>query len=337
VNKTMAVVLGGMIHHTTRDCYKAKGVISLEGSNYGFGDDFYDTHAPTMWGPGFPEYHAAERALVRSLKRRGWFGTDKTVGVAFWDDPPYRDILNKTLKPELAKAGITTVVEGAVSNDSINEIETGLGNAIATFQSRQVKRVLFIGSAPLAPFFWTDAAPAGAKFIYGLTSFDNPLYAADNFGANSKNKNGFDLMTGMMGVGFTPVEDVHDEQVRFPRAGLEAQCVQIYKAAGIVIPARITRAKATGFSSKQSMAYCENTLFLKSVADRVTGPLTPASFAAKANGLGSGWQSASAFHTSFGPSKHAGTDAYREFAYDAAATCDSALGCNKYVSGNLAL
>jgi ABC-type branched-subunit amino acid transport system substrate-binding protein len=316
-HKVFAAVLHGQIHQEARDCYVQRKTLALEGANYGFSADFYKRGAPYIWAPSIADYDETSRALVATLKSRNWFAGDPQVGVVRWDDQPYKDVLERSLKPALQGAGVRNVVEQSVSNADIAGIQTGLNAAIRAFNAAGVKRVFFLGSAPLQPFFFDSAKNQGASFIYAMTSFDSPRYNMERYKPQ---------MVGALGIGFSPANDLLDPQHPFPQPGRETECVNIYKAYGITFPARVNDKSTT----RQAMSYCETTLLLKAAADKVQGDLTAASWSAAAESLGSSFPMAMTHTTRFGPGDHTGAATYRVLQYD------TACGCNKYVSGDQA-
>lgn len=314
-DKAFMAVLHGQIHYSARDCYAAKKVLAFEGAAYGFGKSFYDAHQPSLWSPSYADYDESSRALVATIKARNWLKGETKVGLVLWDDKPYHDVADKTLVPALKALGVE-VVQASVSNADIGSIEDGIHTAAQTMVVNGADHLVFLGSAPLQPFF-VQQNQQQSSFVYALTSFDVPRYMAGNFPKN---------MAGAIGIGFSPVDDVVDAQHAFPQAGTEADCVAIYKAAGIAIPARYS----SDFNSKQAMSYCESTLLLKKVADTIPNNLTEAAWTAAAQKLGTSYQAAQTFGTSYSSSKHTGAAYYREITYSADCTCMT------YTSGNKA-
>jgi hypothetical protein len=316
-DKAFLAVLQGQIHHSARDCYAAKKTLAFEGAAYGFGKSFYDAHSPYLWSPGYADYDQLSRALVRTIRERKWLAGETKVGLVLWDDKPYHDIADKTLVPLLKAAGVE-VQQASVSNSDIGSIENGIHAAAQTMVASQVDHLLFLGSAPLQPFF-VQQNQQYEQFKYALTTFDVPRYMAVNFKRN---------MVGAIGVGIAPVDDVLDPQYAFPQPGLETECRDIYKKAGVDIPGRYIE---DVFNSKQAISYCESTLLLKKVADQIPRVLTGAAWTAQAEKLGTSFQAASTFGTSYGPSKHTGATSYRDIVFD------QGCGCMKYVTGNRTL
>ena len=313
-DKAFLAVLHGQIHHSARDCYAARKTLAFEGAAYGFGKSFYDDHAPFQWSPSYADYDQTSRALVQTIKERKWLVGETKAGIVLWDDKPYHEIADKTLVPLLKGLGVT-VVKAAVSNADIGSIENGIHAAAQTMVANQVDHLLFLGSAPLQPFF-VQQNQQNRQFVYALNTFDVPRYMAVNFPNN---------MVGAIGIGFSPVDDVLDPQHRFPQPGLETVCRDIYKRYGVEMPGRYVDGV---FNSKQALSYCESTLLLKKAADAVSGELTAASWTAVAQRLGTSFQAAQTFATSYGPDKHTGASAFRDITYSVECKCMT------YTSGN---
>jgi hypothetical protein len=306
-DKAFMAVLHGQIHASARDCYAAKKTLAFEGAAYGFGKSFYDQRSPHLWSPSYADYDQSARSLAALIKAKKWLKGETKVGIVLWDDKPYHDIADKTLIPLLKQNGVS-VVKGSVSNSDIGSIENGIHAAAQTMTLNQVDHLLFLGSAPLQPFF-VQQNQQNRQFVYALSTFDVPRYMAVNFPNN---------MAGAIGIGFSPVDDVLDPQHKFPQAGLETTCRNIYKAAGIAIAGRYVDGV---FNSKQAMSYCESTLLLKRVADAVQGDLNAGSWTAQAEKLGTSFQAAQTFSTSYGRGKHTGAVAYREITYTPSCEC----------------
>lgn len=316
-DKAFMAVLSGQIHASARACYKAKKTIAFEGGAYGWGKDFYDDHAPYYWSVSYSNYDEILKALLTRIKETGWLKGQTKAGIILWDDEAYHSVADKVLVPGLKALGVTAV-KASVSNSDIGSIESGLHAAAQTMVANQVTHLTFVGSAPLQPFF-VQQNQQYEQFKYALTTYDVPRYMAVNFKRN---------MVGAIGVGITPADDVLDPQYAFPQPGMETTCAEIYKRAGVSIPGRYIDKK---FNSKQAISYCETTLLLKEVADRLGPNLTPEAWAAEAAKLGDSFQGGMTFRTSFGPGKTTGADLYRDITFDA--QCQ----CMRYTSGTKAL
>jgi len=314
-----AVVLAGQIHYSTRDCYRQYGMIALEGSNYGFPGNFYSQRSPNEWSPIFPDYDQTERSLVSSLQAQNWFPASKKVGVAYWQDPPYQQVFDQTLKPALSAIGVSADPYG-INNADVSSIEQGLHGAIQHFETSGITNVMFIGSDPLAPFFVVDAQAEHATFVYGLSSWDSPSYLMNNQAGQ---------MGGAAGIGFFPEEDVNDSQYAWPAPGMESLCLSIYKAANLPDYNNWHDRQDSSYSTKQAISVCENSLLVQYVANREAGGLTVGNWAASAEHVGGALQMASPLQTYLAPGRHTGGAAFRRISWDGSCTCF------RYVTGNL--
>ena len=240
--KTFAVVLQGMRFEGTRVCYRNSKVLALDPAPFPFDKPFYDQMGPYLWTPSYATITRSTAALVPHLKSTGFFDGG-TVGVVHWDTPMFQRTYDKDLVPALAAVGVTVKSEQKVNPTDAGTVESGLLAAITNFQFNQVNRVLFLGGAPLAPFFLTSAGSYRPR--YGMTTFDAPRYGEQNL----KNQ-----LTGMVGIGFNPAGDVSDDGLPVPANPTEKLCLEIYKTANQTFA---TRAEA-----RTPLAFCEATLLL---------------------------------------------------------------------------
>ena len=88
----------------------------------------------------------------------------------------FQRVFDKDLVPTLAAHGITVKSEQKVNPTDAGTVESGLLSAVTNFQFNQVDRVIFLGGAPLAPFFLTSAGSYRPR--YAMTTFDAPRTAS---------------------------------------------------------------------------------------------------------------------------------------------------------------
>ena len=229
------------------------------------------------------------------------------VGVARYDTPIHERFTNGVLAPALARHGssITDQVafSGATSAASAADLSAQANNAIVRFRSRGVNRVLFVPTSAVMPLLFFAAAEAQSyRPQYSLTSYDNPAFQNDNVPTAAQ----FD---GAVGFGWLPAGDVAWEQQPqlWPAA---QQCLDITQ-----------QATPTGNGSVRR--FCDGLFFLKFLLDRGAEPTT-AGLRAAVDSLGSSYQSAWTFATSFGPTRHDGAAVGRLLTYDRA-------GCQCFV------
>ncbi len=308
-DKVFAVSLQAMIYEQTRGCYNDKNVLTFDDSSFGMGSATYQANR-LFWNPSYPDYTRAVKATVPSLARRGFYRGGH-LGIVAFNTDSYHKVVNNDLKPALAAGGASLLDADIyyVDNTGIQSMESGFSTAITGFTATGVNRVMFVGTTPLAPFFITTAKAQSFSPRYGLTTFDNPRYMENDSNLNP-------LMKGALGVGFNPGGDVADARYSFPASGLEKDCVDIMTAAGKA-PPTVNRA-----NFRYGVAHCETLLLFAEGAKQLNGaPLTPSSWTTAAEGLGSSFQTASSFGTSFGPGRHDGASAAKELTFQDACKC----------------
>jgi hypothetical protein len=302
-----AVVLQGMIRESTRHCYARRGVLTLDPSPFPMGGDVFRELAPHYWSPSYPSLSRTVRTLAPALKARDFFGTGAVTGVVMYDFPSYDKVLEEDLRPALRSAGVEIAHVAKINASDAGRLQAGLQSAILSLRGNGVNRVLFMGGAPLAPFFMITAEGQGFRPRYGLSTFDAPRALT---GAVSPNQ-----LAGAVGIGFAPAGDVNDAQFPFPSAELPAErrCLQVLAAGGHKLTTR--------GAARYGMAYCEALLLLQEGAKRDPSRLTVASWAGGAAQVGDAWQSAGTFRTRLADDQRDAAEAYRPFAYDPGCNC----------------
>lgn len=306
-DKVFAVVLQAQIHEATRTCYAQHKVLVLDPSPFPYDKVLYDKLAPYYWSPSYPEYAKTVRALVRSAKARGYFDdTGMKLGIAYFDIPAYVRVLDTVLLPELKAVGVVPTEKVRVDPQDAGTIQAGLNDAILRFRASSVAHVMFLGGAPLAPFFQLNAE--GQQYFprYALTTFDAPRFTEQNYP---------DQLKGMVGVGTSPGGDVSDGQFAFPNAELplEKTCIGILTAKG-----RTYRQRA---DSRSAQAYCESLFLIKAGAEAAGRSITPVTWGAAVEKFGDKVQMASTWRVRFGPGQHDGAATFRPYAFDDRCRC----------------
>lgn len=306
-DKVFAVVMQGQLYDETRACYSSRRTLMLEPTLYSYDDDFYAQHAPYYWSPSYPHYSKVWPAMIPSLERRGFF-KDGTLGVILWDTPEFDRILQNDLKPQLDARGIDIAVVHRIDKTDAGTIQSGNTNGVFALRSAGVNRVLFIGGAPLQPFFMITAESANYRPRYGMNSFDSPFFTEDNDGWARH-------VQGAVGIGFNPASDIADS--RYVPLGqhnaTEAHCMQVMATEGESFPRR--------YDARQALSYCESVLLLKRAADAVGPNLTPEAWSQAVSTVGTSFEAANSFQTMLSPASHAGGHAYREITYETSCLC----------------
>ncbi len=304
-DKAFAVVMTGQYQTNARPCYTDRQTLVLDASLYAMSQDYLDDASPYLWTASFPEYHAFVRSFVRVLGEQDFFEGEKSVGLVAADSPLNRSTIEDLAVPLLKKAGVTPVVSWVDTTDTGSLFE-GLTQAAVTFRSKKVDRVMFLGGSRLASVFASVAATQdGFTPRYAISSFDNPTFFVNNPDTIPAG-----TMDGMVGIGFHPPQDVPDEELPFPTAAAEKECLAIYKAAGITFPTRE--------AARVALPYCDATRLLKLGADNVAADASfnAAAWADAVDANGSDFQTASGFGNELGDGGRAASGAYRVLKYD---------------------
>jgi hypothetical protein len=183
--------------------------------------------SPLWFEPESLSLEAYARNYVRGLAAQGFFKSGK-VGVVYYDKKAFPTVLKSVLLPELKAAGVPSAVTFAASIDSASTLSSGgsqMNNAVLSFRSQGVTKVLFF--EPWAGYFvfLQDAQSQHYQPTYGLTSQQAPE-AAIGLGLVHPSE-----LTGARLVSWVPIGDVASYTgYTGPRWNL---CSQIYKAAGI--------------------------------------------------------------------------------------------------------
>jgi hypothetical protein len=250
---------------------------------------------PERWTVGY----------VEGLFSHHFFDGGK-VGIIRFDKPVFANMA-ASMRRQLGTHGIPVVDEQAVLTPGgvadFGAMGAQIGNAILTFRSKGVDRVLFAEWAGILPFVMLAAADGqGYHPHYGFSSIDRANTQAGQSSASQ--------LRGALNVGWTPDEDVDISQDR--RGGNAALCMQIAKEKGV--------AGSPGGQRLYMQIFCDSIFFLKQALDRATA-LTPDGLRASVESLGTSYDSPYTFSTRFGPGRHDGAAAMRVSRYDEGCSC----------------
>ncbi|WP_415629901.1 hypothetical protein [Nocardioides dubius] len=306
-DQAFAVVLTGQFQSNARPCYAQRNTLMLDATLVANDTEIYDELDPYLWTASYPEYDAFTSSYIDALDKQGFFeGRDKVAIVAA-DNPVNRRAIEKRAVKQLKELGVTPEV-GWVDTTDIGTIYQGEEQAAITFASKKVDRVMFLGGSRLASIFATIAGSKGFKARYAISTFDNP-----SFFVNNPETVPSETMTGMVGIGFQPAQDVQDAKLAFPRPGAESECLDIYKASGITFDTRE--------GARVALPFCDAARLLKLGADDVSGAFNAATWSAAVETVGAQFETASGFGTGLGGPSRSAAGAYRFLRFDDECSC----------------
>jgi ABC-type branched-subunit amino acid transport system substrate-binding protein len=230
-----------------------------------------------------------------------------TIGVVRYDTAIHKYVTEKVIKPHLAARGFTVKEEaafrGATGAASAADLSAQANNAVLRFQSSGVNRVIMVPTSAVLPLLFFAAAEAqGFRPKYTMTSYDVPDFQVANAPGNQ--------LSGTKAFGWTPAGDVAWEQQPQPLPPAAKRCVDITAGADPPGNGSVRR-------------FCDGLFFLKAIFDRGFEPTT-AGIRAGAEALGTSYESAWTFSTSFANGRRDAVTVGRIVAFD------DGCGCFKY-------
>jgi len=252
------------------------------------------------------------------------------VGYITFDDANFRSSSTRSMLPALARAGHAVSSNDVVyvhvpdNQADLSATSAAISSAVLKFQQSGVTHVVMYD--------------AGGTLTLLFTTRAESQHYRPRYGVNSNNGLGLLLdggevvpaqAVGAAGLGWFPSLDLPDaanpDNGPYSNAS-RRRCIALMNAAGV------TTADAN--SKAVPLLYC-NTFFLfkaaveKGVQLRGGTTIDRDTFLAGVNALGSSFESAMTFGTSFSATKHDGAAFYRRV------TFDQPCGCMKYTSGNV--
>ncbi len=314
---------------SSKECFARKKTLYIEGAgSFPFDTDTLKRMAPYAYVSNLPAIDRVVPSYVKTLVDEKYFGADPKgakVGIVSMDDPVYKTAGAK-LVAELDKIGVKPIEVTYFDTTSQATVSRDSTAASTRFAAKGITHVISLASAGnTMQFMWTGE-DNGYYPRMAFTSFDALRIVADgpSFRLRKVAKRSLE---GSIAIGVNTVVDTDDTQNVFPSAGPEKRCIDVYTNSKLI----------TGFESRYlsryAQSYCDNLFFMKTVADKVKGPLTVDAFAAEAAKLGSkGFDAGVGWLTTFGPGRYDGGDGYRVLRFDS--TCSRPTdGCFVYASG----
>lgn len=304
-DQVFAVVLTGQFQENARPCYAGADTLMLDTTLFPIDSVGFDELSPYLWQPTLPDYADTVAGLATTLVTSDFLAEGTTLGVVGIDSELNQRVYEESLIPTLDDLGAEVADTQWIDGTDSSTLQATQEQAILSFKSAGVDRVVTLGGSRLASFLITIAETQNYFPTFAMTSFDSPSF-------NIENKP--EYMVGSVGVSVQPGWDVEDDQLPFPAAGPETECLEVMTSTGETFETR--------GNARIGLLYCDAIRILKAGADLVhDAPLTAATWTEAVDGLGDSVQLASAYGTEFGPGRHAGGAAYRSFAFDEGCQC----------------
>ena len=312
-NEVFAILFGGDI---PRQCAEKAGGISTYTDGASLPEDFQT----------FPHYFETSGlnlvrvgpVTVNGLYRENYFGKDAKIGVVTWDDPIYRESLDRGYMPTLEQRGISLATETAFITSPQNAQDLAatsadINSAVLRFQSQGITHVLMIDG----PSGACRSGCMGALFMRRADSQEYfPRYG---FNANNAAKAGQEAglypprqLRRSVVVEWSDADKFYDEGYKLNKT--RERCYALMRDAGVPLDNAQREADAR-------MA-CEQFWFFQ-LLESILGeaPVTPDNIMVAVNRVGSGFSSPSAYAVHFSPTQHDGIAAARNMKFDDSCTC----------------
>ena len=277
-NKVFAAL--GAPYESLRQCMKNAGA-PLTYTSLSSSSDRTFAEYPTYFEPGNMNLSRIARHTVDSLARRKFFPDTARIGIVTFDSPYFRDAVEKSLLPALARHGLKPAIEPSYvpdpqSTSDLGGISAGISSTVLRFSTNQISHVMILDSAAVASFlFMQEAESQGYRPRYGLNSQNGNTALSDLLASSDSQAQ----LTNALSIGWLPSIDLaaaDDPNDKAPAS--RRRCLKILEDGGL-----------TSFSSRNAMGQalitCEEIWFFEAAAKAAGPNLTTQSFMAGAESL----------------------------------------------------
>jgi len=304
--RAFAVVLTGQFQSNARPCYAQRETLILDETLIATDTEEYEKLAPFLWSPSYPEYGSFVRGMISTLGDTDFFDGRERIGVVAADTPVNRRVIEDLATPLLKEHGVKPEIAWVDTTDQ-GSLFQGNDQAAVTFRTKKIDRVMFLGGARIASIFTAVAAAQSFSAKYAVSSFDNPQFYVNNPETIPP-----EILEGMVGVGFTPAQDVPDSILTFPAGKAEKECIGIYADAGITFNSRE--------AARIALPFCDAMRLFKAAGDLVDGDLNASTWSDAAHTL-TDFRTAAGFGGALDADTYAAAGAYRVMRYDSDCGC----------------
>ena len=300
-----AVVLYGQVQSNARPCYAERSTMMIDQTFYPVDQASLDDFAPYLWQPIMPEYGKLLRGLAKALDDNDFFDAESRLGVIGLDSPENRRVYEVDLAPTLDRLGVPVADVQWIDSTSGATLQAGQDQAVLEWKSLGVNRVIVVGGSRLLAFLVTTAIPQEFFPRYAITSFDNPDFLKREMPMS---------LEGSVGISIQAAFDVADTEYPRPGNAAEQWCIDTLAAGGHEFVERA--------NSREALIYCDAVRLLQQAGAALTGrAVTADAMAAAITALGSDWQSASNYSSTFQPGAFDGVAGFRATLWEPSCGC----------------
>lgn len=241
------------------------------------------------------------RHYVDQLVELGYFTPNAKIGLLSYDDPRFRDVVAKVLKPALARHGLQVADEALYSTSAYASQSSGF---VLKFQAGGITHVLNL-VAGVVVFFQLAAENQQYRPRYALSSRDGPGSFIQVLSPHAQ-------LRGSLGIGWQPFADVDLANSPGDVSPNQALCRDIMKRAG--------EDTSNGGVLVTTGRYCETTFFLRAALQRATA-FTAAGMLSAVGKLASAYPPVTTFKTFFDDTRPDGPTQVRPFSFGTDCSC----------------
>jgi hypothetical protein len=302
-DKVFAVAMTGQFQENARPCYAERDTLMLDYTLYPVDEVSIGELEPFLWQPGLPSYDETIAGMADAMATTN-FLDGATLGVVGIDSEQNRRVYEGSLIPTLTELGVEVADTQWIDPTDGSTLQAGQDQAVLSFKSNGVDRVLVVGGARLAAFMIATGIGQNYTPVYALSSFDNPEFAMLNYP---------EILDDTVGVSLSPGWDVADDQYPMPANEIEETCLQVLEEGGHTFESRA--------NARSALGYCDAALLLQAGAADLDGALNAETWADAVGQMGTTMQLASPYATTFAPGDYFGASGYQVFAYNPDCAC----------------
>jgi hypothetical protein len=300
-NRVFAILLGGPI---IDECAKRAGVINLGYS--GAIPETYQTYPTRIDIDSFNMVRVGA-VTVDQMAANGYFSKGARIGLVTWDDPNYRQAIDRGYVAALKRHGLSTAIPTAYltvpqAPQELSQTSADVSAAVLRFNTRGITHVMILDGPA--------GACGGACVTLEWVKQANSQRYYPRYGFNDQNsaKEIYDLglfspreMRGSISVGWIDLDESYDEGWRSNPA--REACYALMRKHGADISNVNTQGPALGA--------CTELWFIRAAISRLRGPLSVRGFIDGVNRLGYSYLSAASYANFFSAARHDGAAGVR--------------------------
>ncbi len=296
-NKVFAVVSPIVSGDVLQACLAKRGVVFVD-DNWNY---FVGELGENYWDPAYPDPLRSVPELVDRLIAVGFLPRSAKVGAVYQDLPSRHRVLDRALRPALARHGLNVAATVAWTPERADVLAGGA----LKFRAAGITHVFVLDPGGLETFAWmAQAESQGYRPKYAIDTRNYPFLLAGQSAAGQ--------LANARGIGWVPAADVGVQQER-DLTPADRRCL------GVVAKAGQNMADATNV--RVALAYCDTLEFLKAAAGDAAVALTLATVKAGGEALADRYKPTGTFSARFGPRRHDGASAARDLLFDGACSC----------------